>query len=645
VLTQETIYASIPPPQRVTLHQQVAQAIEALYASGLDEQYDQLAYHYERGDNGAKAVEYLLKAGEKARRAYSNDAAAGYFQRALDRLDTPQSGIQNLKSKMESRLAALIGLGEVHLALSREMEAEHCFRQAITLGQEMELAPRDLARIYFWLGEVLFWQGRLDERVRIGEEGLAHLRNDTESVEAVLMYSLMDSHDAYRELPYRYASFIDRLPYSEELAKPYIHLIYACLGEGRLKEADEWLQVLARKAEQHHDLRALGEVYHSVGDLARARGDLREAIAQYERAADLLARIGDPIRRSRSLQAQARTYLECKELEKAQEIWRESMSATEGRILPTELATQEWDRGLLGWLYLARGDREAAIHEFQRVMTKSLSDPWKIAAALVGLEHAYADSEPFHEYCRHFREQHPEVDQLSLVQWYLEPAQPDCGLRGYPPGARHERREGWTDCGLPTAPDEIRNPQSTIRNREWVWHDPEGDCAILLQNGVEIHAENGRDLWGRNVTAPRLLRPVSGDFAVQMVCSPAGSEKPASGGILLWKDGQNLLRLERGGRGPYEIDFVGSLRGRQIIVGRGSLESEQMWFRLERRGSHLRALCSADGRNWSTLGAVEFPVEDPVEIGLHAIRIDPTFYLGASFAGSAIRFEAFELWG
>jgi hypothetical protein len=70
-----------------------------------------------------------------------------------------------------------------------------------------------------------------------------------------------------------------------------------------------------------------------------------------------------------------------------------------------------------------------------------------------------------------------------------------------------------------------------------------------------------------------------------------------------------------------------------------------MYFRLERRGRQLRALCSADDRQWFTLGTFEFPVEDPVEVGLHAIRIDPAFYLGARHAGSALRFELFEVWG
>jgi hypothetical protein len=60
----------------------------------------------------------------------------------------------------------------------------------------------------------------------------------------------------------------------------------------------------------------------------------------------------------------------------------------------------------------------------------------------------------------------------------------------------------------------------------------------------------------------------------------------------------------------------------------------------------VNALCSADGECWFTAGHVEFPVADPVEVGLHAIgMIDRTIYPGAYPEGTAICFERFELWG
>jgi predicted ATPase len=65
VLTQEAIYQTIRPRRRAELHQQVAEALEKLYQDNLEAYYEQLAYHYDRSNGVEKAIEYLLKAGER----------------------------------------------------------------------------------------------------------------------------------------------------------------------------------------------------------------------------------------------------------------------------------------------------------------------------------------------------------------------------------------------------------------------------------------------------------------------------------------------------------------------------------------------------------------------------------------------------
>jgi hypothetical protein len=141
-----------------------------------------------------------------------------------------------------------------------------------------------------------------------------------------------------------------------------------------------------------------------------------------------------------------------------------------------------------------------------------------------------------------------------------------------------------------------------------------------MQNGLEIHAANGRGLWFVNWSAPRILRSLSpvlsaaegGDWVAQTACVPATKEKPALGGLLLWKDRRNYLRLDRGVTGEHEILFMGCLGNRDILIGRGRLESAnqrvsgssgQVFLRLERVGDRVNALCSADGENWFTVGA------------------------------------------
>jgi len=145
-----------------------------------------------------------------------------------------------------------------------------------------------------------------------------------------------------------------------------------------------------------------------------------------------------------------------------------------------------------------------------------------------------------------------------------------------------------------------------------------------------------------------MLRSISGDWVAQTVCLPATEEKPAIGGLVLWKDKKNYLRLDRGAIGEHEILFAGCLENQDILIGRGHLQtdaSNRVFFRLARDGDRVNALCSADGENWLTVGHVEFPVEGPLQVGLHAIgHLDRAIYHDVYPDGTAIRFESFQLW-
>jgi class 3 adenylate cyclase/tetratricopeptide (TPR) repeat protein len=670
VLTQETIYASLLRRRRAVFHQKVAEAMEALYHGGLDEYYEQLAYHYERSSADEKAVEYLLKAGEKARRAYLNDAAISYFLRALERLETAGIG----DAHREWRLEAHKRLGQIYHGIGKVAEAEAQFRQAIALGEEMGLAPEELVRLYWWLGDSLFWQTRGTEMRSIAAEGLALLGDDTESVGAALMNLQLRRH-------HRNAEFVERLPYSEELRS-----VYDCIADAyafddkNLEEATWWIQALERQARQHHDLRSLGCSQLDMGSAVLGpSGDLRGAISRYQAAMDVLNKIGDK-HASWCVMYSGEAYLALGDLQNAEAYARRALGILERVGIRRDIALSHttlgtlalcrgaWEEAMealeraaqifheIGWggawtqttiarICLARGERQEALRRLQEALTIQYPHVRDGGAANVcglilgGLEEAYEDPEAYRAFCRRFREEHADNDGSLFTQWYLEP--------------------GETSSKFP---HQIRDEFLAPLHSEGVWQDPFGDCLFRLEKGLEIQAANGRDLWLANWSAPRLVQPLASDFAVQTVCLPASTEKPAIGGLLLWKDRQNYLRLDRGTRGPNEISFQGCLGNEDVIIGRGRLgpgprrcplrgqsaappSSERIFLRLERLGSRVNALCSADGVEWFTVGHVEFPVEDPVEVGLHAIgMIDRTIYPGAYPEGTAIRFESFHLW-
>jgi predicted ATPase len=112
-LTHDVAYNSLLVQRRKALHRLIAMAIEALYAERLPESYEMLAYHYERGEVWKKALEYLVKAGQKAQQAYANQEALDHYNRALDMCERLGEAVEPAL-----RMTIYTGKGAVHFLLS-----------------------------------------------------------------------------------------------------------------------------------------------------------------------------------------------------------------------------------------------------------------------------------------------------------------------------------------------------------------------------------------------------------------------------------------------------------------------------------------------------------------------------------------------
>ena len=85
-LTQETAYASILMSKRRVLHKRVAECLERIDR----EQVNDIAHHFMEAQENARALPYLVQAGERALREYSTQEAIAYFLRAAENVETGQ---------------------------------------------------------------------------------------------------------------------------------------------------------------------------------------------------------------------------------------------------------------------------------------------------------------------------------------------------------------------------------------------------------------------------------------------------------------------------------------------------------------------------------------------------------------------------
>jgi len=130
-LYREVLYERQAPAQRAMLHRRRAQRLEEVFAGALDEVAFEVAHHFEKGADWARAVKYLRRATDVAARRFSLDGARANLQHALalaGRLSASERAaaeIEVLYSLAGLYLATLDARAVDTLTTLREKAAEH----------------------------------------------------------------------------------------------------------------------------------------------------------------------------------------------------------------------------------------------------------------------------------------------------------------------------------------------------------------------------------------------------------------------------------------------------------------------------------------------------------------------------------------
>jgi AAA ATPase domain/Cyclic nucleotide-binding domain len=119
-LLRRAVLDEISVARRQRLHLQIAEAMELVYASSLEEHAEDLAHHFWSAGNAAdpvKAIRYLRMAGEKAVCSSANVEAISHYRRALQLFNTLAQGSERLQQGLRLE----IGLGTaLALRISRQ---------------------------------------------------------------------------------------------------------------------------------------------------------------------------------------------------------------------------------------------------------------------------------------------------------------------------------------------------------------------------------------------------------------------------------------------------------------------------------------------------------------------------------------------
>ena len=121
-LTQEVAYNSVLSERRRMLHGRIGAAIEKLYADRLEDHLPELAHHFARSADTAKAVEYLLKAGQSAAQRSASREALERFEAGLRLLESLPAGPARDQQELAIRVAMWMPLAEVRGPAAADIE-------------------------------------------------------------------------------------------------------------------------------------------------------------------------------------------------------------------------------------------------------------------------------------------------------------------------------------------------------------------------------------------------------------------------------------------------------------------------------------------------------------------------------------------
>jgi DNA-binding NarL/FixJ family response regulator len=293
-LIRETLYEDLMPADRIRLHREVGQALEATYAPNPEPHIEELAYHFFEAAPGGdvrKAVEYAMSAGKRATEQLAFEEAVRLLSMALRVLRDYPDELQ--------RCEVLLRLGDAQARSGATSTAKETFLEATEIATRLDL-PEMLARAAFGYAGRFPWMRAATDRqvVPLLRQALDALGGEDSLLRATLLARLAGALRDQPSLEPRASIAREAVEMARRIGDQgtIFYAILAEWGASLLGPDGVAQQVIVAKelnslAEQVQDLERLFEAgwVRFIGFMTR--GLVWEARAQHE----LMTRVADEL--------------------------------------------------------------------------------------------------------------------------------------------------------------------------------------------------------------------------------------------------------------------------------------------------------------------------------------------------------------
>jgi regulation of enolase protein 1 (concanavalin A-like superfamily) len=163
----------------------------------------------------------------------------------------------------------------------------------------------------------------------------------------------------------------------------------------------------------------------------------------------------------------------------------------------------------------------------------------------------------------------------------------------------------------------------------WRWLDPDSKynpTSYTTKSGVlHIEVPTGKDLYGETRTAPQLLKAVTGDFEIETKVKFDPRESYQGAGLLVFRNDNNYIRLERGfgGVGSDNSGIRFDKREDEVYEPLATPEkfptdAKTVELKIRRVGREFTAFWRLPDGDWKEVGKYPSSYPETVQVGLIA---------------------------
>jgi len=370
VIVRDVLHEEVGLLRHMKLHDSVGCALEKVYAEKTDEHLGELAYHFLEGGSKDKALDYFLKAGEKAQKTYAYGEAFSYLQHSLELLEEK-------KGRLEEKVSMIERLGDLKGWMGQTGACMELWNRSLTLRSQLG-DEKGVARLHAKMARRL-WAvvGDKEKASEHHRMALEILEKRPESLELARLYQDISNmlwrsgKPAAEALPCAQKAFelAERLNDPEVLSNCHNNLAIISRMSGELRKGLRYLEQGLKIALDNNCITAI-RLYQNLYVAYSDTGEFQKAFETAQQGSDLAKRVGALYNLAWVNTHVAASYAYMGEIQKAISMFKE-ISALDNRINYLSHAPGPM-RGL-GACYMVLGEWEKSLEHLTQAHEMAIS--------------------------------------------------------------------------------------------------------------------------------------------------------------------------------------------------------------------------------------------------------------------------------